>query len=91
MGNSSSKCVSACLQVTGSAGSRIHMVSCYASTSAVSREDKETLFQELENIISSVPSGERYILLGDFNALVGFRDSDDEQWSGVRGPHGYME
>ena len=60
----SSRCVSACLQVTGSAGSRIHMVTCYASTSAASREDKETFFQELENIISSVPSGEIYILLG---------------------------
>ena len=81
--------MSACLLVTGSAGNRMHMVSCYAPTRAASREVKEAFFQELENIISSVPSGERYILLGDFNARVGSKDSDDEQWSGVRGPHGY--
>lgn len=78
--------MSACLQVTGSAGNRMHMVSCYAPTRAASREVKEAFFQELENIISSVPSGERYILLGDFNALVGSRDSDDEQVEWCEGP-----
>ena len=72
----------------GSAWSRLHVVSCYAPTRAASREDKEAFFQELENFISSVPSGEVYILLGDFNARVGSRESD-EQWTGVRGPHGY--
>ena len=36
----------------------------------------------------SLPSGEVYILLWDFNARVGSRESV-EQWTGVRGPHGY--
>ena len=63
----SSRCVSACLQVTGSAGSRIHMVSCYAPTRVASREVKEAFFQELENIISS---GERDILLGDLMPML---------------------
>ena len=35
-----------------------------------------------------MPSGEVCILLGDFNARVGSRESD-EQWTGVKGPHGY--
>ena len=25
--------------------------------------------------------------IGDFNARVGSRESDDDEWSGVRGPH----
>ena len=48
-----------CLQVIGSAGSRIHMVSCYAPTRAASREDKEAFFQELENIIMSRDSDDK--------------------------------
>ena len=46
-------------------------------------------FQELECIISSVPSGEMYFILGDFNAHVGSRESADEEWSSVRGSHGF--
>ena len=84
----SPRCVSASLQMDESAQSRLHVVSCYAPTRAASREDKEAFFQELENIISSVPSQEKYVLLGDFNARVGSRESD-EQWAGVRGPHGF--
>lgn len=84
----SPRCVSACLQMDGSAGSRIHIVSCYAPTRAASREVKEAFFQELENVISLVPSKEKYVLLGDFNARVGSRESN-EQCIGVRGPHGY--
>ena len=67
--------------------SRIHVVSCYAPTRAASREDKDVFFQALSNIISGVPAGETHIILGDFNARVGSRESDDNEWSGVRGPH----
>ena len=61
--------------------SRIHVVSCYAPTRAASRQDKDAFFQELNNIISGVPEGETYIILGDFNARVGSRESDDNEWS----------
>ena len=30
-----------------------------------------------------------YVLLGDFNARVGSRENVDEEWSSVRGPHGF--
>ena len=33
-------------------------------------------------------SEEKYMLLDDFNACVGSRESD-EQWVGMRGPHGF--
>lgn len=43
-------------------------------------------FQKLDNVISLEES---YILLGDFNACVRSSESVDEQWDGVRGPHGF--
>ena len=30
-----------------------------------------------------------YIIVGDFNARVGSMESDNDEWSGVRGPHGF--
>ena len=75
------RCVSAVLQEDRRTVSRIHVVSCYAPTRAASREDKDAFFQELNNIISGVPAGETYIILGDFNACVGSRESDDNEWS----------
>jgi len=59
---------------------------CYAPTRAASREDKETLFQVLDGLISSVPAQESYFILGDFNACVGSRENVDEVWSAARGP-----
>ena len=81
------RCVSVVLQVDKRTVSRIQVVSCYAPTRAASREDKDAFFQELNIIISRVPSGGTYTILGDFNASVGSRESDDNDWSGVREPH----
>jgi hypothetical protein len=66
----------------------MHVVSCYAPTRTASREVKDAFFQELESIIFSMPSGETYILLGDFSARVGSRENTDDEWRKVRGPHG---
>ena len=30
-----------------------------------------------------------YIIVGDFNARVGSMERDEDEWSGVRGPHGF--
>ena len=84
----SSRCVSALLAFTGRTG-RLHVLSCYAPTRAAQREDKEDFFNQLAAFMSSVPVGEHYVILGDFNARVGSRsDVDADQWSGVLGPHG---
>ena len=61
-------------------------MSCYAPTRAASRQEKDTSFDEL--ILSSVPAGENYVVLGDFNACVEPRQVAGDQWSKVRGPHG---
>ena len=84
----SSRCVSASLQLDNQSGGRLHIVSVYVPTRAASRAVKDAFFQELDNIISSIPSEECYVLLGDFNARVGSREAVDDQWDGVRGPHG---
>lgn len=86
----SSRAVSARLQVGRGAAGRLHVVSCYAPTRAASRETKDAFFQELENILSTVPQGEKYLLMGDFNARVGSREcAVGDMWDGVRGPYGY--
>ena len=54
--------MSACLPMPGSRGRKLHVVSCYAPTTAASREDKEAFFQMLDSFISSVPSQESYVI-----------------------------
>ena len=72
----------------GRSRDKLHIVSCYAPTRAASRQEMNIFFDELNSILSSVPAGEKYIVLGDFNACVGSRQVVGDQWSKVRGPHG---
>lgn len=46
------------------------------------------LLQFLQEVLSAIPSQECYVLLGDFNARVGSRMEDDDEWRDERGPHG---
>ena len=55
----------------GGSGGRVHMVSGYASTRAARREEKNAFFQELDYTFLNLPSGEKYVVLSDFNACVG--------------------
>ena len=84
----SSRAVSACLQLGGRSRDKLHIVSCYAPTRAASRQEKDTFFDELNSILSSVLAGEKYVILGDFNARVGSRQVVGDQRSRVRDPHG---
>ncbi len=81
--------MTAVLQVGKRPSCRIHLISCCAPTRARTREVKDPFFQELECIISPVPSGEMYVLLGDSIACVGSRECAGEEWSSVRGLHGF--
>ena len=84
----SSRAVSACLQLGGRSRHKLHVVSCYAPTRAASRQEKNTLFDELNSLLSSVPAGEKHIVLDDLNTRVGSRQVVGDQWSKVREPHG---
>ena len=70
---------------------RLHVLSCYAPTFAASREEKDKFFDLLQDALSAIPSGECYVMLGGFNACVGSRAVDDNEWWYERGPHGYGE
>ena len=74
--------------VGGRSRDKLHVMSCYAPTRAASRQEKDTFFDELDSILSLVPAGEKYIVLGDFNARVGSRQVVGDQWSKVRSLYG---
>ena len=60
-----------------------------APTRAVRREVKVAFFEDMESFLSSVPLGEEYLILGNFNIRVRSRECVKDQWESVRGPHGY--
>lgn len=35
---------------------------------AASREEKDNIFDTLQQVVNEIPSGELYVILGDFNA-----------------------
>ena len=51
------------------------IVSVYAPTLASSEESKTAFFEDLRHSLSNIPSADKILLLGDFNARVG-RDFD---------------
>ena len=86
----SSRLVTATLKVEQGGGAEfLHVFSCYAPTYVASREDKDSFFDTLQQAISAVPSEECFVMLGDFNARVGSRADQDDDWWYERGPHGH--
>jgi len=67
---------------------QLHVLSCYAPTYAASREAKEEFYDNLQSALDEIPAEDMYVILGDFNARVGSRGADDDQWWKVRGPCG---
>ena len=82
----SSRLVTATLKVGSGRCDFLHVFSFYAPTYAASREEKDNVFDILQQALSVVPSEECYVMLGDFN---GSRVSGDEEWWYERGPHGH--
>lgn len=69
----------------------IHVLVCYAPTFRSSRMEKEIFFAELQGALHAIPRHDKFVLLGDFNARVGTRFDDADEWTGVRGPRGFGE
>ena len=64
----------------------LHVMSCYAPTFAATREEKEAFFTTLQLALDEIPINDQYVMMGDFNARIGFRKREDS--CSVRGPHG---
>ncbi|XP_063585355.1 uncharacterized protein LOC134762738 [Penaeus indicus] len=62
------------------------LIGVYAPTMTHSMEEREAFYSSLRKVIRSVPSRDKLLLLGDFNARVG-RNKD--AWPGELGSHGY--
>ena len=62
-----------------------HVFSYYAPTYAATREEGTSSFDTIQSALSGIPPQECYVMLGDFNARVGSRRSEDDE----RGPHGH--
>ncbi|XP_067909771.1 uncharacterized protein, partial [Heterodontus francisci] len=65
----------------------VHLLSIYAPTLCCTPEAKDQFYEELHNIISSIPNTEHLFLLGggDFNARVG---ADHDSWPSCLGRYG---
>ena len=63
----------------------VTIISAYAPTMTNPDEVKNQFYEELNNIIATVPKADKLIILGDFNARVG---TDSNTWEGVIGKHG---
>ena len=61
------------------------IISSYAPTLTSAEETIEHFYSELSNTLASVPTSDKLLLLGDFNARVG---NDHQSWQGVLGKHG---
>ena len=66
-------------------GGTLTLISAYAPTLQSSSESKDIFYDQLNDIINSVPSMHKLLLLGDFNARVG---TDHINWSNAIGRHG---
>ena len=60
-------------------------VSAYAPTMTNPDEVKDKFYEDLDALISNVPTSDKLIILGDFNARVG---CDSDSWDGIIGKHG---
>ena len=63
----------------------ITLINVYAPTMTHPEEEKEAFYAQLRSIVAGVPSGDRLIILGDFNARVG---DDSDTWNPAIGKFG---
>ena len=83
------RALSACLLEGEGTKTKFHVVLCYAPMRAASRQVKDAFYQDLGSILAAIPIGEKYVILGDFNAHVGSRECVGDRWGSVRRPNGY--
>ncbi|KAK3556522.1 hypothetical protein QTP70_008290 [Hemibagrus guttatus] len=60
-------------------GVMLNVVSGYAPQVGCELEEKERFWSELDEVMESIPTGERVVIGVDFNGHVGERNTDDEE------------
>lgn len=61
------------------------LISVYVPTMTNPEETEDKFYEELEALITTVPNGDKLIILSDFNTRVG---ADYQTWEGVIGRNG---
>ena len=74
------------LRLSPASKTHLTLISVYAPTMTHSDEEREAFYSCLREAIHSVPSKDKLLLLGDFNARVG---RNKHAWPGVLGSHGH--
>ena len=66
----------------------LSLMSVYAPTAKAPPGIKAKFVADFQRTLDALPVGDVVLLLGDFNAHVGKRSSEDDVWREVRGLHG---
>ncbi|KAK3510519.1 hypothetical protein QTP70_009119 [Hemibagrus guttatus] len=66
-------------------GVMLNIVSGYASQVCCELEEKERFWSELDEVMESIPTGERVVIGADFNGHVGEENTSDEEVMGKFG------
>ncbi|KAK3522745.1 hypothetical protein QTP86_032028, partial [Hemibagrus guttatus] len=66
-------------------GVMLNVVSGYAPQVGCELEEKERFWSELDEVMESIPTGERVVIGADFNGHVGERNTSDEEVMGKFG------
>ena len=61
------------------------IVSAYAPTMANPEEKKETFYSQLKDTLRNIPSTDKLLLIGDFNARIG---RENDKWPSALGKYG---
>ena len=63
----------------------LHLISVYAPTMTYCDEEKLQFYDDLRKVLRNIPSSDKIVLLGDFNARIG---SEHHIWKQALGRHG---
>ena len=66
----------------------LSLISAYAPTAKAPPGVKAKFVDDFQCTLDALPAGDIVMILGDFNARIGKRESEDDVWREVRGLHG---
>ena len=61
---------------------KMNIISVYAPQVGCSDDEKLTFWEEIDDVLQSLPDQEGLVVIGDFNGHVGMERADLERWHG---------